>query len=202
MIDSDTFRSVLGRFASGVSIVTTRDDDGGDHGMTVSAFCSVSLDPALVLICIDHGATMHRLLHGHRRFGISILSSEQEAYSRRFAADPDTGRFDGIAYSRGESGVVLLDGALAHLECDVVEPFRRRRPHDLHRPRRARRAAAGAAAALLSRRVCAARAVDPVVILMRHPPSVIEERSEGSLSVEAVQLPWRESDPSSLRSSG
>jgi flavin reductase (DIM6/NTAB) family NADH-FMN oxidoreductase RutF len=114
MIDSDTFRSVLGRFASGVTIVTTRDDNGADHGMTVSAFCSVSLDPPLVLICIDHSATMYRLLHGHRRFGISILSSEQEAYSRRFAADPDTGRFDGIAYSRGESGVVLLDNALAH----------------------------------------------------------------------------------------
>jgi flavin reductase (DIM6/NTAB) family NADH-FMN oxidoreductase RutF len=123
MIDSDTFRSVLGRFASGVTIVTTRDDNGADHGMTVSAFCSVSLDPPLVLICIDHSATMYRLLHGHRRFGISILSSEQEAYSRRFAADPDTGRFDGIAYSRGESGVVLLDNALAHLECDVVEHY-------------------------------------------------------------------------------
>ena len=123
MIDSDTFRSVLGRFASGVTIVTTRDDNGADHGMTVSAFCSVSLDPPLVLICIDHSATMYRLVHGHRRFGISILSSEQEAYSRRFAADPDTGRFDGIAYSRGESGVVLLDNALAHLECDVVEHY-------------------------------------------------------------------------------
>ena len=123
MIDSDSFRSVLGRFASGVTIVTTRDDQGGDHGMTVSAFSSVSLDPPLVMICIDHSATMHRLLHGHRRFGISILSTEQEAYSRRFAADPDTGRFDGIADTRGESGGVLRDGALAHLECDVVDHF-------------------------------------------------------------------------------
>ena len=54
MIDSDTFRSVLGRFASGVSIVTARDDAGVDHGMTVSAFASVSLEPPLVLVCIDH----------------------------------------------------------------------------------------------------------------------------------------------------
>jgi flavin reductase (DIM6/NTAB) family NADH-FMN oxidoreductase RutF len=123
MIDSDTFRSVLGRFASGVTIVTTHDDSGGDHGMTVSAFSSVSLDPPLVLVCIDHSATMYRLLHSHRRFGVSILSSEQEAYSRRFAADPDTGRFDGIAYTRGENGVVLLDNALAHLECDVIDDF-------------------------------------------------------------------------------
>ena len=121
MIDSDTFRSVLGRFASGVSIVTTRDDTGADHGMTVSAFASVSLEPPLVLICIDHTASMYGLLLDHPRFGVSILSSEQEAYSRRFAADPDTGRFDGIAYSRGDSGVVLLDDALAHLECKVVQ---------------------------------------------------------------------------------
>jgi flavin reductase (DIM6/NTAB) family NADH-FMN oxidoreductase RutF len=121
MIDSDTFRSVLGRFASGVTIVTTRDESGADHGMTVSAFCSVSLDPPLVLVCIDHSASTDRLLKAHGRFGINVLSSNQEAYSRRFAAEPDTGRFDGIAYGRGDSGVVLLDEALAHLECKVIE---------------------------------------------------------------------------------
>jgi flavin reductase (DIM6/NTAB) family NADH-FMN oxidoreductase RutF len=123
MIDSDTFRSVLGRFASGVTIVTTRDDEGHDHGMTVSAFASVSLEPPLVMVCIDHTASMYTLLIAHRRFGLSILSSNQEAYSRRFAADPDTGRFDGIAYSRGDSGVVLLDDALAHIECSVVHHY-------------------------------------------------------------------------------
>ncbi len=121
MIDSDTFRSVLGRFASGVTIVTTRDESGTDHGMTVSAFCSVSLDPPLVLVCVDHSASTDGLLKAHGRFGISILSSSQEPYSRRFAAEPDTGRFDGIAYSRGDSGVVLLDEALAHIECRVIE---------------------------------------------------------------------------------
>jgi flavin reductase (DIM6/NTAB) family NADH-FMN oxidoreductase RutF len=118
MIDSETFRSVLGRFASGVTIVTARDDAGEDHGMTVSAFCSLSLQPPLVLLCVDHEASMHGLLLGHPRFGISILSSSQEAYSRRFAADEDN-RFDGIAYVRGDSGVVLLEDALAHLECAV-----------------------------------------------------------------------------------
>jgi flavin reductase (DIM6/NTAB) family NADH-FMN oxidoreductase RutF len=123
MIDSDTFRSVLGRFASGVSIVTARDDAGVDHGMTVSAFASVSLTPPQILICIDHSASMHDLLREHPRFGISVLSSEQEAYSRRFATDPDTGRFDGIAYGRGDSGVVLIDNALAHLECRVKQHY-------------------------------------------------------------------------------
>ena len=122
MIDPDTFRSVLGRFASGVTIVTARDDDGVDHGMTVSAFCSLSLDPPRVLLCVDHAASMYELLLTHPRFGISILSSNQEAYSRRFA-DPDSDRFDGIAYSRGESGVVLLEESLAHLECRVTEHY-------------------------------------------------------------------------------
>lgn len=119
MIDSDTFRSVLGRFASGVTIVTARDDAGVDHGMTVSAFCSVSLEPPLVLVCVDHAASMHELLRGHANIGISILASHQEAYSRRFANDGEE-RFDGIAFTRGECGVVLLDDALAHLECRIL----------------------------------------------------------------------------------
>ena len=59
MIDADTFRAVLGRFASGITIVTARDEAGHDHGMTVSAFCSLSLDPPLVLLCIDKTATMN-----------------------------------------------------------------------------------------------------------------------------------------------
>ncbi len=119
MIDADTFRSVLGRFASGVTIVTACDDRGTDHGMTVSAFCSLSLEPPMILLCVDHTASMHEMLLGHPRCGVSILSSNQEAYSRRFA-DQDNERFDGIAYSRGESGAVLLDDALAHLEVRLI----------------------------------------------------------------------------------
>jgi flavin reductase (DIM6/NTAB) family NADH-FMN oxidoreductase RutF len=122
MIDADTFRAVLGRFASGITIVTTRDNAGKDHGMTVSAFCSLSLDPPQILFCVDHAATMYDLLLEHPRFGVSILSSNQEAYSRRFAdkSSERSERFDGIAYSRGEADVVLLDEALAHLECRVL----------------------------------------------------------------------------------
>lgn len=119
MIDADTFRSVLGRFASGITILTARDDAGGDHGMTASAFCSVSLNPPLVLFCVDHAASMHGLLLTHPTIGISVLSSEQEPHSRRFAAD-ENDRFDGIAFTRGEHGVVLLDAALAHMECRIL----------------------------------------------------------------------------------
>lgn len=90
--------------------------------MTVSAFCSLSLDPPLVLFCVDHTASMHGLLTADRppACGISILSAKQEAWSRRFADETEQ-RFDGIAYSRGEQGVVLLDEALAHLECSILQ---------------------------------------------------------------------------------
>jgi flavin reductase (DIM6/NTAB) family NADH-FMN oxidoreductase RutF len=118
LVDSATFRSVLGRFASGVTVVTVCDDEGTDHGMTVSAFCSLSLIPPLVLLCVDHEASLHEILQRATHFGINILAAEQEAISRRFAGtDPD--RFEGLGFQRGQRGVALLDGALAHLECSV-----------------------------------------------------------------------------------
>jgi len=120
MIDPDSFRSVLGRFASGITVVTAVDTAGRDVGMTVSAFASVSLQPPLVSVCIDHAASMYDALRGAARFGVSILASDQEALSRRFAAIESSHRFDGIGYERGESGVVLLGDALAHIECVQV----------------------------------------------------------------------------------
>jgi flavin reductase (DIM6/NTAB) family NADH-FMN oxidoreductase RutF len=116
-IDPDTFRSVLGRFASGITVITARDAAGRDVGMTVSAFASVSLRPPLVSVCIDHVASMYDAVRTAERFAISILASDQEALSRRFAAVESSHRFDGIGYERSESGLVLLDDALAHLEC-------------------------------------------------------------------------------------
>jgi flavin reductase (DIM6/NTAB) family NADH-FMN oxidoreductase RutF len=108
----------LGRFASGITILTTCDAAGRDHGMTVSAFCSASLEPPLVLACVNRLARMHQLLTELDYAGISILASPQEALSRRFA-EPESDRFEGLGYSRGEHGVVLFDEALAHLECAV-----------------------------------------------------------------------------------
>lgn len=119
-IDPDSFRSVLGRFATGITVVTSVDDGGRDVGMTVSAFSSVSLRPPLVQVCIDKAASMYEALLRSDRFGVNILGAEQEALSRRFAAVDSSHRFDGIGYERGESGVVLLGDALGHLECLVV----------------------------------------------------------------------------------
>src|SRR5204862_6319082 len=118
-IDSDEFRAVLGRFASGVTILTARDAEGRDHGMTVSAFCSASLVPPLVLACVERSTDMYAILPRSSHFGISILEEGQEALSRRFAELP-SGRFDGIGYTRAESGVILLDDALALLDCRRV----------------------------------------------------------------------------------
>jgi flavin reductase (DIM6/NTAB) family NADH-FMN oxidoreductase RutF len=117
--DADGFRDVLGRFASGVTVLSTRDADGRDRGMTVSAFSSLSLDPPLVLACIGHDATIAGSIEGAAHFGISMLGDDQEPLSRRFA-DPDADRFDGVPFARGNLGVALLDGALAHLECRIV----------------------------------------------------------------------------------
>jgi flavin reductase (DIM6/NTAB) family NADH-FMN oxidoreductase RutF len=119
-IDPDSFRSVLGRFASGVTVVTTRDGEERDVGLTVSAFSSVSLHPPLIQVCVDRTASIYDALCHGTGFGVNILAAEQEALSRRFASVESTRRFDGLGYKRGDSGVVLLDEALAHLECRKV----------------------------------------------------------------------------------
>jgi flavin reductase (DIM6/NTAB) family NADH-FMN oxidoreductase RutF len=117
-VDADTFRSLMGRFASGVTVVTLVDAQGHDNGVT--AFASLSLEPALVLICVDRAASIHPLLHAAATFAVNILSADQEALARRFAATlPD--RFDGIGYTRGTTGAALLDDTLVHLECRKVQ---------------------------------------------------------------------------------
>ncbi|HEV2644173.1 MAG TPA: flavin reductase family protein [Candidatus Elarobacter sp.] len=118
-LDPDAFRAALGRFATGVTVVTATDAEGHHHGMTVSAFASVSLDPPLVAICIEHGASMHDLLTSTSHFAVNVLSSAQEPIARRFA---ETGaqRFAGIGYHVGERGVPLIDDVLAWIECDRV----------------------------------------------------------------------------------
>ena len=118
-IDPDLFRSVLGRFASGVTIVTTTDRDGRDHGMTVSAFSSLSLQPPLVLVCIDLSASVWPVFEQATHFAVNILSAGQEALSRRFSSK-DGDRFDGVGFTRGNRGVPLLDETLGALECQVI----------------------------------------------------------------------------------
>jgi flavin reductase (DIM6/NTAB) family NADH-FMN oxidoreductase RutF len=119
VIDQDSFRALLGRFASGVTVVTALDQSGHDLGMTVSAFCSLSLDPPLILFCVDHSASMYESLKTVPGFIVNILSESQEPLARRFSG-PDPNRFDGIGFARGVSGVAILDDVLGYLECKRV----------------------------------------------------------------------------------
>ncbi len=115
-VSEDEFRSVLGRFASGVTVVTTKASDGSDNGMTVSAFSSVSLAPPLVLICIEKTASVHDALTTAPAFIVNVLSAEQERIARRFSI-VDIDRFEGVGYTRARSGIAILDDVLAVIEC-------------------------------------------------------------------------------------
>jgi len=118
-VTPDEFRSVLGRFPSGVTVVTTKAPDGSDSGMTVSAFSSVSLEPPLVLICIEKTASAYEALTGSTGFVVNILSAGQEQIARRFAI-VDIDRFEGVGYARSQNGFAVLDDALGLIECSTV----------------------------------------------------------------------------------
>lgn len=121
-VDEYRFRSVLSRFASGVTVVTAVDSNGKDHGITVSAFCSLSLNPPLVLVCIDHATEMHRILSSSASFAVNVLAADQEELARKFS-DPDNDRFDGTSFTRGANGTAILTSVAAHLQCAVLESF-------------------------------------------------------------------------------
>jgi flavin reductase (DIM6/NTAB) family NADH-FMN oxidoreductase RutF len=117
-IEGRDFRQALGQFATGVTIVTTRDALGRPMGLTVNAFCSVSLDPPLVLVCIDNRSDTHDGFEASGVFGISVLSEAQEGWSRRFGAAGKE-KFQPADLIVGETGVALVPGALAHIECRI-----------------------------------------------------------------------------------
>lgn len=119
MISRDEFRAALGRFASGVTIVTSKDADGNWHGITVSAFCSVSLDPPLVLVCIDVNTGSHHALTQTDSFVVNILRADQQRISDRFASYlPD--KFETVRCRSGIDDLPVLEDALANLECRLV----------------------------------------------------------------------------------
>jgi flavin reductase (DIM6/NTAB) family NADH-FMN oxidoreductase RutF len=117
-VDAASFRRALGQFATGVTVVTTRDASGRPLGLTVSAFCSVSLHPPLVLVCIDHRSEASAGMRGSGLFAVNVLAEDQEELSRRFAA-PGRAKNDGFPFVEGPQGLPLVPGALAHVECRV-----------------------------------------------------------------------------------
>ena len=121
-VSKDDFRRAMSCFAGGVTIVTTCRPDGQVVGITVSAFCSLSLDPPLILICIDRKASIHDHLRLNAAFAVNILAETQQAVSRRFASK-ELDRFSGLEYSRSADGVPLIAGSLAFVECTVANIF-------------------------------------------------------------------------------
>lgn len=117
MIDEALFRQVMGHFASGVTIVTTAHG-GRLAGITVSSFASLSLQPMLVLVCIDRRAGSHGAIAEAGQFAVNILAEDQEYLSRRFAS-AETEKFTEGTYELSPRGIPLLNGALAHIECRV-----------------------------------------------------------------------------------
>ncbi|MEO8971526.1 MAG: flavin reductase family protein [Ktedonobacteraceae bacterium] len=116
-MDAQLFRKTLGRFATGVSVITIAHEEHV-HGMTANAFMSVSLHPPLVLISIGQHAQMYKLLVPDSRYGVSMLSDDQEGLSRHFGGRPMDGLE--ITFLR-EKGVPLLKGAIAHVVARVVD---------------------------------------------------------------------------------
>jgi flavin reductase (DIM6/NTAB) family NADH-FMN oxidoreductase RutF len=115
------FRNVLSNWASGVTIVTSRAGERV-QGMTVSAFSSVSLDPPLVLVCADKQAITHGIIQESKVFSVSVLAAGQSELSNRFASKKDEDRrFEGLGCEDGSTGCPRIPGALAWLDCRVVE---------------------------------------------------------------------------------
>jgi flavin reductase (DIM6/NTAB) family NADH-FMN oxidoreductase RutF len=119
-IEADAFKRTLSRWASGVTIVTSQHD-GVVHGMTVSAFASVSLAPPLVLICVAKSSNTYGFIRDGRTFGVSILAEGQEDLSNRFASkEEEDRRFEGLECTVGPTGCPRIPGAVATLDCRVV----------------------------------------------------------------------------------
>ncbi|MFU8841319.1 MAG: flavin reductase family protein [Nitriliruptoraceae bacterium] len=115
------FRAALGGFVTGVTVMTS-EVDGVPHGMTANAVSSVSLEPPMVLVCVDRTAHMASVVERAGRFALSVLGADQAELSTRFA-DPSRGlgarEFDGVEVQQATVGVPLLAGAVAHIACEV-----------------------------------------------------------------------------------
>jgi flavin reductase len=124
IVSSADFRKAMGCFATGVTIVTV-DLEGEVHGMTANAVASVSLDPALVLVCVDQSASTHAHLHARKRFGINVLAQDQrrisEYYARSLRTHDKAKAEAGVRFDRTAHGTPILNGALAYLECRLNE---------------------------------------------------------------------------------
>ncbi|NDU75881.1 flavin reductase [Actinomadura sp. DSM 109109] len=121
-LDPAAFRSVLGRFATGVVAVTALDPDSGlPRGLAVNSFTSVSLDPPLVAFCVAHTSTTWPAMRAAGRLCVNILAEPQRDVSEALAFGNGPDKFAGIPWTPGPGGAPLIDGALAWIECSVEQ---------------------------------------------------------------------------------
>lgn len=117
-IDPREFRDTVGCFATGITIITTRQDDGAPVGLTANSFTSLSLDPPMVLFCLDNNVASFDAFQAGGHFAVNILSEKQQDLSSRFAkSGPE--KWDGVAFDSGDTGCPILPGSLACMECRV-----------------------------------------------------------------------------------
>ena len=119
MPDELRFRQVMGNFTTGVVVVTSRTPDGRPCGLTANSVASVSLEPLLVLVCVDRAAASHACIVDGGAFALSILGRADEPVARRFAAGDRAVRFDDLAYRTEVTGSPVLASSLAWLDCRV-----------------------------------------------------------------------------------
>jgi len=122
-IASDEFRRACGRFATGVTVATVLDTHGRPHGLTVNSFASVSLAPPMVLLSIGRNVSVMDAFRAAEFLGINMLAAGQRDLAERFARK-NQDRFAGTPWHRGKTGVPLLAGVLATLECAVQQRIR------------------------------------------------------------------------------
>src|SRR5438093_6031886 len=119
-IDPSELRTVMGCFATGVTVITTRDQSGTPYGLTANAVTSLSLTPPLLLICVDRKAETFPHFFDSKIFALNILGADQEEISRRFAKTGGE-KFAGVVYRIGHLDTPILEGTLGHVECRIIE---------------------------------------------------------------------------------
>jgi flavin reductase (DIM6/NTAB) family NADH-FMN oxidoreductase RutF len=125
VVTAAEFKQSLQRWASGVTVVTTKAEGKEEQGMTVTSFASVSLEPPQILVCLNDSAETGEGIKESGCFAVNILSSEQESVSNNFAGGNSMReRFDATPWSSGATGAPVLDDAMATLECKVVQQMR------------------------------------------------------------------------------
>ena len=122
-IETRTFRETMGRFATGVTVVTVAHG-GKTRGMTANSFTSLSLDPPLLLICVDHRASMHAIFEEAEAFAVNVLAHDQKTLSQFFASPGEKeGPMGGQPFHEGPTGSPILDGVMAWMDCRIEQQY-------------------------------------------------------------------------------